>query len=73
MIIEFQSNRPDVYGECGKHPGENMTNCSQCAMEEMSEFPIVGRKWTKKELAKVKLVAKEIRKQQKKDKKKKKK
>jgi hypothetical protein len=27
------SSNNTVYGECGKHPGENMVNCSQCEME----------------------------------------
>lgn len=24
-----------VYGECGKHPGNNMVSCSECSIEDM--------------------------------------
>lgn len=32
-------NDQGVYGECGRHPGNNMVNCPLCSMDGRAPFP----------------------------------
>lgn len=43
----MSNNNNTVYGECGKHPGENMVNCSQCGFEKTPR-PLKFKKGGKK-------------------------
>lgn len=37
-------NRETVYGECAKHRGQNMVNCSECEMESILHKTIIPKR-----------------------------